>query len=179
MCWTLKCGWRRGIVAADMKRAGIFLLLVLPILFAGCETVSKGDREVLTSHGVSQRVLDVMEYGDPLSLGDVIELSQHDVPAGLIVHYMDKTDSAYRLRKPDVTHLRDAGVSEEVIAYMLSTAPPYGLPPGPGPYGRPYPYGYGPYDYDYGYVGGPYLGPVVVVGGGGYWHRGGWGHRGW
>ncbi len=151
-------------------------------MMGGCATVSQQDQEVLRAHGVSENVYDKMRYGDALSLGDVIELSEHGVPAGLIVHYMRANDIGYRLRKADVTRLRNAGVSEDVIAYMLSTGAVYGGPVyGPvygGYYGRPYPYGYGPYDFDYGYAGGPYIGPVFVVGGG-YYHHGGWGHGGW
>jgi hypothetical protein len=154
-----------------MKFRRYFLLFLIPIIFAGCETVNRQDRAVLRAHGVSQDVYSKMVYGDPLSLGDVIELSQRAVPPGLIIHYMDKTGVAYRLSKADVKHLRAAGVSEEVIAYMLSTAPPYRYGGGYPPY--PYPYPAGPY-----YYGDPY-GPVVVVGGGyGGWGRGGWGHGG-
>ena len=162
-----------------MKRHCYLLLLLIPLLLAGCQTVNRQDRAVLRAHGVSQDVYDKMLYGDPLSLADVIELSQRAVPPGLIIHYMDETDTAYRLRKADVQHLRAAGVSEQVISYMLSTAPPpYG---GPVVYREGYPYPppcpYGPYGYPYGYYGDSYLGPVVIVGGG--YHHGGWGHGGW
>lgn len=137
------------------------LLLLIPILLAGCETVNHQDRAVLRAHGVPQDVFDKMLYGDPLSLADVIELSQRAVPPGLIIHYMDETDTAYRLRKPDVEHLRAAGVSQQVISYMLSTSAPYGpVAYGPAyPYGPGYPYGYYPYD--------------------SYWGGGGWGGGGW
>ena len=159
-----------------MKRPRFLLLLLIPILLAGCQTVNQQDRAVLRAHNVPMDVYDKMLYGDPLSVDDVIVLSQRAVPPGLITHYMDETDTAYRLRKADVQHLRAAGVNEEVISYMLSTAPPYGPAPYPGgyPYLPPYPYGYGPYYSDYPY-GGPYIGGPVVIVGGGY---GGY-HRGW
>jgi hypothetical protein len=165
-----------------MKRLLFLPLLLIPVLFTGCGTIGQQDRNVLRAHSVPPDVYDKMLYGDPLSLDDVIALSQRAVPAGLILHYMDETDTVYILRKADVKRLRSAGVAEPVIAYMLSTAPQYG-PGGPVGYGGyPGPYPYGPYPY--GYYGGPYDGAVVYVGGygrggwgGGGWHGGGWGHR--
>ena len=172
-----------------MKLSRFFLLFLIPILIAGwtgCQAVSRQDRQVLHAHGVSPDVYDKMLYGDPLSLADVIELSQRAVPPGLVIHYMEGTDVGYRLRKADVQHLRAAGVNEDVISYMLSTSPPYRGPaygggyPYPPPYAG-YPYPYAPYDYY-----GPYDGPVMVVGGynhwgggggGGGWGRGGHDHR--
>jgi hypothetical protein len=163
-----------------MKYLRLLPLLLIVSLFAGCETINKQDREVLKAHEVPPDVYDKMLYGDPLSLGDVITLSQREVPPGLIIHYMQELDLVYYLRKPDVTHLRSAGVDESVISYMLSTEPQYG--PGtyvggyygaPYPYPDPYAYSYGPYPYGY------YGGPVLVVGGYGRWGHGGWGRGGW
>ena len=159
----------------------ILPLLLIAILFAGCQTLSSRDRAILQAQNVPEDVYQKMVYGDPLSLNDVITLSHRAVPPGLIIHYMDETDTVYYLRKTDVNRLRSAGVSEDVVSYMLSTAPAYG-PGGPAPYvGYPYPgppYPYGPYPY--GYYDGIYGGPVVVVGGN-YgrwgWGGGGWGHR--
>ena len=170
-----------------MKHFRFLPLLLISILVAGCETITQQDREVLRAHDVSRDVYDKMLYGDPLSLADVIQLSQRAVPPGLIIHYMDRIDMEYVLRKADVKQLRSAGVNEEVISYMLSTAPPYG-PGGPVPYVGPLPYGgypygglpfAGPYPYGgltpYGYYGAGYEGPLIFVGGG-YGFRG---HRGW
>jgi hypothetical protein len=160
-----------------MKHLRLLPLLLIACALAGCGTINSQDREVLKAHNVPPDVYDKMLYGDPLSLDDVIALSQREVPPGLIIHYMQEMDLVYYLRKPDVRELRSGGVDESVIAYMLSTAPQYG--PGPyagGYYGGAYPYPYyGPYPYGY------YGGPVVVVGGYGRWGygRGGWGGRGW
>jgi hypothetical protein len=161
-----------------MKYLRLLPLLLVVFVYTGCETIDHQDREVLKAHDVPLDVYDKMLYGDPLSLEDVIALSQRAVPPGLIIHYMQEVDLVYMLRKPDVTRLRNAGVDESVISYMLSTAPQYGPGPYPGgPYPYPPPYAYGPYPYDY-------YGPVVVVGGWGWGHggwggRGGWGRGGW
>jgi hypothetical protein len=161
-----------------MKR--LYVLPLIFLLLAGCQILNDQDRAVLRAHSVPVDVYDKMLYGDPLSLGDVIVLSQRVVPAGLIIHYMEQTDVIYVLRKADVQRLRTAGVDESVISYMLSTAPQYG-PNGLGPYvgypvpGPPYPYG----PYPYGYYDGIYPGPAVYVGGYGRWGWGGWGGGRW
>ena len=164
-----------------MNLRRLLLLCLLPILLAGCETVTPRDRSILQAHEVPGYIFNKMNDAEPLSLSDVMTLSACQVPSGLIIKYMDKSDSVYRLRKTDVDKLRSAGVDDQVISYMLSTAAPYG---GGGPYGGPgayappapyggYPYPYYPYDYYYG----PYAGPVVVVGGG--YHRWGGGGGWW
>jgi len=163
-----------------MKPLRFLPLLLIALLLAGCETVSKQDQALLQAHNVPPDVYQKMVYGDPLSLNDIISLSQRAVPPSLIIHYMDKTDTVYILRKADVKRLSSAGVNEDVISYMLSTAPPYG-PNGGGPYvGYPYPgpvYPYGPYPY--GYYDGIYGGPAIFVGGYyGRWGYGSWGGRG-
>ncbi len=154
--------------------------MLIPVLMAGCDTLTHQDRAILREHGVSADVYDQMLYGDPLSLDDVIALSKRSVPAGLIIHYMDETEIAYRLRKADVTRLREAGVNEEVISHMLSTACYYGPGVSVGsayPYSYPYPYGYPDEYYDYGY---PFLGAGFYDYGYGYggWGGGRWGHGG-
>jgi hypothetical protein len=163
-----------------MKCPRFLLLLLIPVLFAGCATVSRRDREVLRAHDVPPDVYDKMMEGDPLSLSNVITLSERGVPPGLIINYMDDTDTAYRLRKADVKLLRADGVDEQVIAYMLSTGAPYGpvaYPGGAYPGYAAYPAGpyaapYYPYYYD-DYYGGP------IILGGGYYRGRGWGGRGW
>lgn len=160
-----------------MKRLCILSLLLIPIFFVGCQTVNQQDRAVLRAHNVSQDVYDKMLYGDPLTLDDIVELSHRAVPPGLIIHYVDETDTVYRLRKVDVKHLRAAGVDEQVISCMLFSARPYGQYAGPGPYPYTGPYAY-PYPYDPYFYGA--FGPEIFIGGyGGYGGHGRWGHGGW
>ena len=130
-----------------MKRLCFLSLLLIPLFLVGCQTVNRQDQAVLRAHNVPQDVYDKMLYGDPLSLEDVIELSHRAVPPGLIIHYMDVTDTVYRLRKVDVKRLRAAGVNEQVISYMLDSGRVYASEVYAG---YPYPYA-GPYPYSYGY----------------------------
>ena len=153
----------------------LFLVLMSVLLVAGCETVSNRDRTVLREHGVSGDVYDKMLYDDPLSVADVIELSDRGVPPALIIHYMNETDAVYRLQKAAVTRLKAAGVSEEVIAFMESTGSDYGSYGYAGyAYSGYYPY----YDYDDGpYFWGGY-GGGRGRGHGGFGHGGGGGFHG-
>jgi hypothetical protein len=152
-----------------MKSRRFLLLILIPLVLAACQTVNRQDRAVLRAHNVPEDVYAKMVNGEPLSPDDVITLSQRRVPPGLIIHYIDGTDTAYRLRKADVERLRTAGVSDEVISYMLSTSAPYERAPYQVGSAPPYPYPYPYYPYDY--YGAPYAGPVVVVGGGFHrWH---------
>ncbi|MGA3171037.1 MAG: hypothetical protein ABSE62_08475 [Chthoniobacteraceae bacterium] len=156
-----------------MKSPRLLVLLLIPILIAGCATIGHRDRQVLVEHGVPQGLIQKMGNGDPLYLQDIIVLSQCGVPSDLIIHYIDETDTAYRLGKADVARLRSAGVSDDVISYMLSTSAPQAYGPGSNA-PPPYPYPYYPYNY---YYGGAYYGPVVVAGGYHRWGGGGWGRR--
>ena len=154
-----------------------FVFVVIALGLAGCASLNQNDRYVLQQHRVSPALYDAMVRMDPISLNDIIELSQDRVPPRFIVHYLRSTRASYKVPPARVRSLKKSGVSQEVIDYLLSTpgiyAPcayypreavysdPYYYPY--GYYSRPYPYDY-PYGYGFGY-------PTVVVGGGYY---GGW-----
>jgi len=126
---------------------------------AGCATPNRTDRYLLQEHNVPPALYARMTHKEALALTDIIELSREHLAPGFIVHYLSSTYAVYRLDTQDVTRLRQAKVSQEVIDYLQATPSMYGpryYPYGPYYYGD-YPYGYG---YGYGY-GGP--GPVIVV----------------
>jgi hypothetical protein len=162
------------------------LLLSILAFLTGCATLSTTDRQLLAQHRVPPPLYNRMTHREPLTVPDIIELSQRQVPPQFILRYLDETDTSLRLSRADVTRMRKAGVSSKVIDYILDTAPPvvsgrysddyYGPYPyyrrsyyAPSPYYAPYPYYYG--------------GPTVIIGGGywghGYWGHGGWYHGGW
>jgi hypothetical protein len=123
-------------------------------LLAGCglSDQQKADYASVQRSGVSPAIYDKMVHDDPLSVNDVIALSQARVSDGVIVRYIRDHGTVYYLSPPDMDHLRQAGVSPSVIDYMARTA-----------YGAPYPYGPGP---------GPYFYPppiAIGVGFGGHW----------
>ena len=56
-----------------------------------------------------------MLHHEPLSLDDIVYLSQRDVPGPYIVHYLRLTYAVYKLSAGDVMRLRKSGVEEGVI----------------------------------------------------------------
>ncbi|MDD5351184.1 MAG: hypothetical protein PHQ12_13315 [Chthoniobacteraceae bacterium] len=146
-----------------------FLACLLALfVFAGCASIDRNERKTLIAHSVSPAVYDRMMHGDVLSLSDIIELSQRQVPPPLMIRYLYSTRAIYSLDKPAMARLNQAKVSQDVINYLLDTPSLFGPRPYPGPYYAPrpyYPYGayypYSPY----------YYGPTSVVVVGGRWHR--------
>lgn len=121
---------------------------------AGCATLTRTDRYLLQDHNVPPPLYARMTHREPLSLTDIIDLSQRQLAPGFIVNYLRSTYAVYRLSGPDVARLRQAKVSQKVIDYLLAT------PSMDGPeyyysYRRPYRYGVYPCDY--------YDAPVIVV----------------
>jgi len=155
-----------------------FLIALLAMsLLTGCTTLNQRDRDMLGQHHVSPELYEQMLHKEPLALSDIIELSRKQLPPRFIIEYLDSTRASYHLKRSDVTRLKKAGVSQDVIDYLLESAPLYG----------PEPYYYSPTFYDswpssyyypeYYY----YRGPTVIirepawsVHGGGYW-----GHHHW
>lgn len=77
------------------------------------------DRKVMEYN--SPRTVDRMDRGDPLTINDVIKLSQAKVSDDTIILYIKQTYSSYNLSKAQVRRLQDAGVSSKVINEMITT----------------------------------------------------------
>ena len=58
----------------------------------------------------------------PLSINDVIALSQDSVSDEVIISQMEATNSYFRLTTDDILALRKAGVSDKVINAMIKTS---------------------------------------------------------
>ena len=134
----------------------LLLIAVAASVLAGCGLTDqqKADYASVQRAGVSPAIYDKMVHGDPLSVGDIVSLSQARVSDGVMVRYIRDHGTVYVLGGPDFDRLQKGGVSPSVIDYMAHTGYP----------GGPYPYGPGPYPY-----------PPVSVGvgfgfGGGHWH---------
>lgn len=87
-------------------------LLINPIL-------DMQDRKVMEKS--SPRTVDRMDRGEPLTLNDIIKLSQSGINDSTIVQYMQMTKSTYHLSQTQVRRLQDAGVSQIVIDYMAQS----------------------------------------------------------
>ena len=77
------------------------------------------DRKVMERS--SPRTVDRMDRGEPLTINDVIKLSQGGVSDDTIIRYMSDTGSAYNLSQAQIRRLQDAGVSQRVINYMVDS----------------------------------------------------------
>ena len=60
-----------------------------------------------------------VDNGERLSVNDVINLSKANISDDKIIDLIQKTDSHYTLNNYQIDRLRDAGVSEKVINYMM------------------------------------------------------------
>ena len=127
----------------------------------GLSEQQKADYASVQRSGVSSAVYDKMMHGDNLSVYDIKALARAHVNDGIILRYLRDQGTVYDLNSDDVTGLREAGVSQSIVDYMLQTprtyAPDYY--PGYGPYGPAFgPYWGGPFwgGYGYPYFYGPY-----------------------
>ena len=69
----------------------------------------------------SPRTVDRMDRGEPLTINDVIKLSQSGVSDDTIIRYMENTSSSYHLSQAQVRRLQDAGVSQRIIHEMAAS----------------------------------------------------------
>ena len=77
------------------------------------------DRKVMERS--SPRTVDRMDRGEPLTINDVIKLSQGGVSDDTIIRYMHDAGSTYNLTQAQVRRLQDAGVSQRVINEMIDS----------------------------------------------------------
>jgi hypothetical protein len=70
----------------------------------------------------SPRTVDRIDKQEPLTINDVIKLSQGGISDNTILEYMRNTQSSYRLSQTQIRRLQDAGVSEQVIHYMIDSS---------------------------------------------------------
>lgn len=59
--------------------------------------------------------------GQPLTLEDIRALSRANVRDDLIISQINSTHTVYRLSTAQILDLKDSGVSEKVIDYMINT----------------------------------------------------------
>ena len=77
------------------------------------------DRKVMQK--TSPRTVDRMDRGEPLTVNDVIKLSQGGVSDDTIINYMQQTGTSYNLSQAQIRRLQDAGVSQRVVNYMIDS----------------------------------------------------------
>lgn len=117
--------------------------------FSACSSLNHSDRTLLEQHGVGGYLYDKMKHGDPLELGDIIELSRRGLPTHFIIEYLHDTYFVYHLTPEDEQRLKSAGVAQNIIEYLLATPGMFGPRIGPHPYGPYGPYGPRPWGWRY------------------------------
>ncbi|MGA2602665.1 MAG: YXWGXW repeat-containing protein [Verrucomicrobiia bacterium] len=76
-----------------------------------------------------------VEQGQPLGLADIKELAKAGVSDEVIISQIRNSHSVYQLSTAEIIDLKDSGVSERVIDFMINTASfgGYGSAPPPPP----------------------------------------------
>ena len=72
-----------------------------------------------------------VDQGQPLSVGDVKALAAAGVGDNVIISQIRNSHTVYHLSAADIIDLRNAGVSNPVIDFMINTPGTYGLAPAP------------------------------------------------
>ncbi len=77
------------------------------------------DRKVMEQS--SPRTVERMDKDEPLTIGDIIKLSQGGVSDDTIINYIKETKTTYNLSQSQINRLQEAGVSQRIINYMVDT----------------------------------------------------------
>ena len=107
-------------MSAYMRFSGVLIVGMVLLIISGCTSL--------------------MVYNErAISLDDVINLSKADAGSDVIISHIDATHSRFRLSPDDIVRLKNEGVTDDVIEYMIETEMT------PERYSRDY--SYSPYDY--------------------------------
>jgi hypothetical protein len=79
------------------------------------------------------QTLQRVEQGQPLGLADIKALARAGVSDDIIISQIRNSRTVYRLSTAEIIDLKDAGVSNRVIDFMINTPSLYPPPPPPRP----------------------------------------------
>jgi len=82
-------------------------------------SLDEQDKKIMNQ--TSPRTVERMDRGEPLTIGDIIKLSQGGVSDETIIRYIQQTRTTYNLSQAQITRLQEAGVSQRIINYMVDT----------------------------------------------------------
>lgn len=91
------------------------------------QSIDQAQRESLDRQ--SPQTLHRVEQGQPLGLADVKALARAGVSDEVMISQIRNSRTAYRLSTAEIIDLKDAGVSERVIDFMINTPSLYSAPP--------------------------------------------------
>ena len=107
-----------------MKTRDCLLVLAaaIGVMSSGCTTAARRNTALVAAqYGTDVFVLDKLQRGARLNLADLEELGRRGVPENVILAHLNRRDDAYRLTTTEVVRLREAGVSDGVIDYLLAS----------------------------------------------------------
>ena len=107
-----------GIVGAG---GGALIGAAAGILAGGVVGAGLDQQDRRTMEKSSPRTVDRMDRQEPLTINDVIKLTQGGVADSTIIEYLQGSDSSYTLSQTQIRRLQDAGVSQRVINYMIDS----------------------------------------------------------
>ena len=81
----------------------------------------------------SPQALQRFDQGQPLGLADIKALSKAGVSDEIIISQIRNSRTVYRLSTAEIIDLKDSGVSQRVIDFMINTPSLYPPPPPPPP----------------------------------------------
>lgn len=82
-------------------------------------SLDEQDRKIMEK--TSPRTVERMDQKEPLTIGDIIKLSQGGVSDDTIIRYIEETKTTYNLSQAQINRLQESGVSQRVINYMINT----------------------------------------------------------
>ena len=82
-------------------------------------SLDSDDREVMQQN--SPDTVDRIDHGQQLTLDDVKEMSKNGLSDNVIIGQIQNTRSVFHLTSDQIIELKQAGVSEKVIEYMMQT----------------------------------------------------------
>ncbi len=95
-------------------------------------SIDQSQREQLQQQ--SPQTLQRVETGQPLGLADIKALARAGVSDDIIISQIRQARVVYRLSTAEIIDLKEAGVSNIVIDFMINTPSMYATPPPPARY---------------------------------------------
>ena len=89
--------------------------LAAATLLGGCAAYTNAELTQLSRSGVRYPTLVRMEHGRALDPGDIVELSRHGVPSGVIIRHLDRYGLDGLLTPREAAQLRSSGVRPAVV----------------------------------------------------------------
>ena len=124
-----------AIIGSASGRAGAGALIggAIGALTGGIigNAMDQQQREILAQQ--SPQTLVRVDRGQPLGLADIKALSKAGISDELIISQIRASRTMYRLSTAEILDLKDSGVSDHVIDFMVNTPGGWNLPPPPPP----------------------------------------------